>query len=184
MTTRAQLQRWLLDDEARRLAGHFADLLLGELEAILFVVLAWWVTQTRARRSLMVVPFVVVFVLYTAYLPRLFGVLVYSTTYNRIVLRSEEPGATADCLYLLHKTPDEFVVWNATSRTVVWVPKARLHCAEVRQGRPLFKKTKGTPTRGIIIAAKPDERLRYALKKVPDTELYLYKVDFKLEKSQ
>jgi hypothetical protein len=44
-------------------------------------------------------------------------------------------------------------------------------------------KTKGKATKGIIIAAKPDERLRYAMKKVPDTELYLYKVDFKLEKA-
>jgi hypothetical protein len=137
---RGQLQRWLLDDDSRRLAGHFADLLLGELEAILFVALAWWVTRARVRRSLMLAPFVVVFVLYTAYLPRLFGVLVHSTTYNRIVLRGEESGAGAACVFLLHKTPDEFVVWSAASRTVVWVPKTHLQGAEIRQGRPLFRK--------------------------------------------
>jgi len=84
--------------------------------------------------------FVVVFVLYTAYLPRLFGVLVHSTTYNRIVLRGEESGAGAACVFLLHKTPDEFVVWSAASRTVVWVPKTHLQSAEIRQGRPLFRK--------------------------------------------
>jgi hypothetical protein len=137
---RAQLQRWLLDDDSRRLAGHFADLLLGELEAILFVALAWWITRARVRRPLMVAPFLVVLVLYTAYLPRLFGVLVHSTTYNRIVLRGDGPGASADCLFLLHKTSDEFVVWNAASRTVVWVPKTHLQRAEIRQGRPLFSK--------------------------------------------
>jgi len=43
-------------------------------------------------------------------------------------------------------------------------------------------KTGGKPTKGIIIAALYDERLYYALKKIKDTEVYLYKVDFKLEK--
>jgi len=42
-------------------------------------------------------------------------------------------------------------------------------------------KTGGKPTRGIIIAAQYDRRLYYALKKMNDTEVYLYRVDFKLE---
>jgi len=42
-------------------------------------------------------------------------------------------------------------------------------------------KTNGKPTKGIIIAAQYDDRLHYALKKVKDVEVYLYRVDFKLE---
>jgi hypothetical protein len=42
-------------------------------------------------------------------------------------------------------------------------------------------KTGGKLTRGIIIAAKYDDRLHYALKKVKDVEVYLYRVDFKLQ---
>lgn len=42
-------------------------------------------------------------------------------------------------------------------------------------------KTGGKPTKGIIIAAQYDQRLYYALKKMNDTEVYLYRVDFKLE---
>jgi hypothetical protein len=42
-------------------------------------------------------------------------------------------------------------------------------------------KTNGTPTKGIIIAARYDKRLYYALKKLKDTEVYLYRVDFRLE---
>ncbi len=87
----------------------------------------------------MMAPFVVVFVLYTAYLPRLFGVLVHSTTYNRIVFRDGHPPGEANCFFLLHKTADEFVVWNARARTVVWMPKAGLQSAEVSEGRALFK---------------------------------------------
>lgn len=43
------------------------------------------------------------------------------------------------------------------------------------------KKTNGIPTKGIIIAAQYDEKLYYALKKVRDVDVYLYRVDFKLE---
>lgn len=42
-------------------------------------------------------------------------------------------------------------------------------------------KTGGEPAKGIIISAQYDERLYYALKKLKDIEVYLYKVDFKLE---
>ncbi len=42
-------------------------------------------------------------------------------------------------------------------------------------------KTNGSPTKGIIIAARYDDRLRYALKKVKDVEVYQYHVAFKLK---
>jgi Endonuclease NucS len=42
-------------------------------------------------------------------------------------------------------------------------------------------KTNGAPTKGIIIAAQHDTRLHYALKKVKDVEVYLYRVSFKLD---
>ena len=42
-------------------------------------------------------------------------------------------------------------------------------------------KTNGSLTKGIIIAAQYDNRLHYALKKVKDVEVYLYRVDFKLQ---
>lgn len=42
-------------------------------------------------------------------------------------------------------------------------------------------KTDGKETKGIIIAAQYDKRLYYALQKMKDTEVYLYRVDFKLE---
>jgi restriction system protein len=42
-------------------------------------------------------------------------------------------------------------------------------------------KTNGRLTKGIIIAAQYDNRLHYALKKVKDVEVYLYRVDFKLQ---
>jgi hypothetical protein len=43
------------------------------------------------------------------------------------------------------------------------------------------QKPTGSPAKGIIIAARYDERLRYALKKVKDVEVYQYFVDFNLK---
>ncbi len=36
--------------------------------------------------------------------------------------------------------------------------------------------------KGIVIAARSDQRLRYALEMVPDTELLLYRINFSLFK--
>lgn len=38
----------------------------------------------------------------------------------------------------------------------------------------------GNPCKGIIIAGKYDKKLKYAIKKISDIEVYLYKVDFQL----
>ncbi|MCP3660438.1 MAG: DUF1016 family protein [Bacteroidetes bacterium] len=45
-------------------------------------------------------------------------------------------------------------------------------------------KTNNIATKGIIITGKYDKRLYYAVKKIPDVEVYIYKVDFKLDKFQ
>src|SRR5690606_36195765 len=39
----------------------------------------------------------------------------------------------------------------------------------------------GQESKGIIIAGKFDNKLKYAMKKIKDIEVYLYKVDFQLE---
>ncbi len=43
-------------------------------------------------------------------------------------------------------------------------------------------KSNGQPTKGIIIVGKYDEKLYYPAKKISDVQIYIYKVDFKLEK--
>ena len=44
-----------------------------------------------------------------------------------------------------------------------------------------IKENKGDKNvKGIIIAAEYDKKLEYALKVVPNIEVFLYKVDFKL----
>ncbi len=43
------------------------------------------------------------------------------------------------------------------------------------------KKSNGTSIKGIIIAGKYDDKLHYALKMINNVEIFIYKVDFKLE---
>ena len=42
-------------------------------------------------------------------------------------------------------------------------------------------RSNGKPTKGIIIASRYDEKLKYALKKIKDVEVYQYQVNFKLK---
>jgi hypothetical protein len=42
-------------------------------------------------------------------------------------------------------------------------------------------RAKAPNTKGVIIAGKYDEKLNYALKKIKDVEVFIYKVDFQLE---
>lgn len=46
------------------------------------------------------------------------------------------------------------------------------------------EKSNGVPAKGIIIAGKYDEKLHYAVKKLSDVEVFIYKVDFRLEKHE
>ncbi len=45
-----------------------------------------------------------------------------------------------------------------------------------------IKKTKDdNKVKGIIIAAQSDKKLEYALSMIPNTEIFIYEVDFKLK---
>ncbi len=43
-------------------------------------------------------------------------------------------------------------------------------------------RSEGKPTKGIIITGKYDKKLKYAMRKLKDIEVFMYKVDFKLDK--
>ncbi len=43
-------------------------------------------------------------------------------------------------------------------------------------------KSKGGKVKGIIIAGSQDDRLKYAIRMVPDAEMFIYRINFTLEK--
>jgi hypothetical protein len=137
-----KLRCWLLTADSGHLRSHFSALLDAELLAIAFAALAWHVTRRRSQRLLMVMPFLAVFVLYTVYLPMLYGVLVHPTNYNGITFpgaeRIEQPATSS--FFLLQKTNDDFLVWDSARKTVLWIPKTDVKSAEIGPGTALFKR--------------------------------------------
>ncbi len=82
----------LLNGEEKSLKilnGYFNDFLLREMEAALLFLLAWSVASVSRPRILMVLPFIIIFIIYTIYLPIVCGVLMRPTKYPRIDLSSE-----------------------------------------------------------------------------------------------
>jgi hypothetical protein len=137
---------WLLAEDWRRLEMYFTDLLDAETRVILLLIAAWHVSAALARRVALLTPFVIALALYTLYLPMAYGVLMRPTSYNIVMLhfreRSTEPPAL---FFLLSNTDQEFVVWDANVRTVLWVPKGEVIRAEVHRVQSLFAKKGLTP---------------------------------------
>jgi hypothetical protein len=134
------IRDWVVRQDTPRLHGHFTDLLDAEVRAGLLLLAAWHVTAGRPRRVLLLTPFVVTLALYTLYLPMAYGVLVRPTTYNTVALHFRAEGAreARGPFFLLSSTEQEFVVWDATARTVLWVPKTEVSGAEVQRVQNLF----------------------------------------------
>jgi hypothetical protein len=135
-----RIHNWVVRQDAGRLHGYFTDLLDAEIRAGLLLFAAWHVTAGRARRVLLLTPFVVTLALYTLYLPMTYGVLVRPTTYNTVALQFRADGdrGPRGPFFLLSSTEQEFVVWDATGRTVLWIPKTEVSRAEVRRVESLF----------------------------------------------
>lgn len=136
-----RIRCWLLTANTARLRTHYSALVDAHLIALGLLVVAWRVTALRGRPLVMVAPFLAVFALYTVYLPMLYGVLVHSTTYNvvTVVNRAERgPGESESRLFLLQKTSNEFVVWDAAEKTVLWLPADAVAHARVGRGTTLF----------------------------------------------
>ena len=136
------MTEWLLAADGRRLEAYFRDLLDAETRAILLLIAAWHVTAALRARVALLTPFVVTVALYSLYLPMAYGVLMRPTTYNVVVLHHRErAGEPPERLFLLSGTDQEFVVWDAKARTVLWVPKREVNRVDVHRLQGLFEPT-------------------------------------------
>ncbi len=91
----------------------------------------------------------------------------YPTDIGPIDLLVKEKGAGTYVVIELKKGQTSDTTVGQLTRYMGWVKKHR---------------AKGGKVRGIIIAGNYDERLAYALQMVPDTELFLYRINFLLER--
>lgn len=139
--TRGGLDALILAGERAKLHGLFEGLLWGTLLAALLTLAAWRVVSPLPYRMLMRLPFAVTLALYGVTLPMDYGVLERPVQYGAVGFAGEG-GALPEgaFLYLLDRRGDGFVVWNKSTRRVIWLPASKIQRAEVHAVEPLFTK--------------------------------------------
>jgi hypothetical protein len=140
--TTEKITNSLLNGDEKSLNGYFEYFWVREMEAALLLLLAWSVASVWRMRILMALPFIIIFVICTIYLPMVYGVLVHPTKYPRIALSSENEMLANKSmnLFLLNKTDHEFILWDSEGKRVLWIPKEQVRAAEVKGIEFIFKR--------------------------------------------
>lgn len=137
-----QIREWLLAGDQTSLDNLYFNLTLSVIKAGILLLLAWRVAEPWRLRLLLAAPFALAFLISLLLLPMAYGVLKRPARFPRIVADSESKmlKAVRGDLYLLDKTADEFVLWEAGARRVLWIPRDQVKSAEIGQARFLFAK--------------------------------------------
>jgi hypothetical protein len=140
-----QIRTWLEQDNTERTHDHFRRLLWGEVSAALLLAAAWHVTIGWRWRMLWISYFAISFVVYTVSLPMVYGVLEEPIEYPVITLDATDTALThlTGKLYLLNKTDQDFVLWDAQGKQLLWIPRSEVRWAAVRQIENLFGSPNG-----------------------------------------
>lgn len=141
----AELRKWLLEGNEKRTHTYFFNLLFGEVLAGLLLMMAWQVTDGWRWQPMWVSWFVISFIIYSASLPMMYGVLWVSAKYPIVTFSSPDVTLTRGLgtLYLLSKSDTEFVVWDAQGKRLLWIPKNEVKWADVRRVGNLFGPASG-----------------------------------------
>ncbi|MEQ1602033.1 MAG: hypothetical protein ABL885_09730 [Methylophilaceae bacterium] len=136
----AGLAQLLILGDTSKLNAIFANSLLMLLKEGLLLFLAWEVVSGWRARLLYMSPFIIIFLLYFLLLPMLYGVLQRQIHLPVVTLALTDTKSLGDQkkLYLLNKSDQEFVLWDANSKRVFWLPVSAVKSAEIRQVEPLF----------------------------------------------
>ncbi|HBG06390.1 MAG: hypothetical protein A2075_05645 [Geobacteraceae bacterium GWC2_58_44] len=142
-----RIREWLVAGDRTSLDNLYFNLTLSVIKAGVLLLLAWRVVEQWRLRILLTAPFALAFLLSVLLLPMSYGVLKRPARFPRITVDSES-GMLASVrgeLYLLDKTGEEFVLWEAATRRVLWVPRDEVKSAEIGQARFLFGNGGKTP---------------------------------------
>ena len=135
-----QIRQWLVTGDRTSLDNLYFNLTLAVIKGGALLLLAWRVVEPWRLRILLAAPFALTFLLSVLMLPMTYGVLKRPARFPLIVADSGSKmlaGVRGE-VYLLDKTGDEFVLWDAEARRVVWLPRDEVKGAEIRRARFLF----------------------------------------------
>lgn len=137
---RALLRSWILAGSQESLDNYFFGLVLAFLKVVLLLLAAVPVALAWRLRTLLLMPFAIVFMIYLILLPMNYGVLMRPAKFARVTLATSSEllgGKTAE-LYLLDRNEREFVLWDPARSRVLWIPTGEIKGAEIRQMEFLF----------------------------------------------
>lgn len=132
---------WLLQGDRDQLQFFFLQLVKGELLAIALLIAAWFTAAVfQKARPWLAAPFIIVFALYTIFIPMAYGVLVRPTKYAVVSFqwKNHPIAASTSTFYLLNKSDQEFVIWDRDQKKVLCISKDLVWGAQVSEVRPLF----------------------------------------------
>lgn len=135
-----QIREWLMAGDRTSLDNLYFNLTLAVIKGGVLLLLAWRVVEPWRLRILLAAPFALAFLLSVLMLPMAYGVLKRPARFPRIVADSESKilaGVQGE-VFLLDKTDDEFVLWDAVARRVIWLPRDEVKSAEIGRSRFLF----------------------------------------------
>jgi len=133
---------WVTTGDVKSLDNFYYNLLMHCLFAALLLMAAQGVTSAWPFRSLIIFPFLLVFVIYLFLLPLDYVVLekriefptvTFISTFDKV---SNESGT----LLLLNKTDQEFILWNQAEKRALWLPRDKVVKVEIGRMQPVFKK--------------------------------------------
>jgi len=136
----APLKSALLAADTARLGETFGERLSQSIYFILLAAVAWRTVAPWRRRGWLILPFLVCMGLFLMLLPMDYGVLKRPTVYPVLGLTAGKDAEAwnGDTLYLLNKSDDEFVAWNASAHRIVWIPAGSQARAEILRMHELF----------------------------------------------
>lgn len=135
-----QIREWLVTGDRASLDNLYFNLTLSVIKGGALLLLVWRVVEPWRLRIFLIAPFALSFLLSSLMLPMTYGVLKRPVRFPRIVADSESRmlARVGGEVYLLDKTDDEFVLWDAAARRVIWLPRDEVKGAEIGRARFLF----------------------------------------------
>ncbi len=135
------MKEWIVKGETSKLRMHFSDVLISVILAGALLPVAWWATSGFRLRALLIAPFVIMFLVYLLLFPRVYGVLILPCEFAPVVIstKDEIPAGRGSPLYLINKGGDDFVLWNAKERKLLWIAKDEVRTVEIGRSRSILR---------------------------------------------
>ncbi len=133
---------WVIKGDIKSLDNFYYNLLMHCLFAALLVMAAQGVTSSWPFKSLIVFPFLLVFVVYLLLLPLDYVVLEKRIEFPTVTIIStfDKVSNESGTLLLLNKTDQEFILWDQAQKRALWLSRDKVVKVEIGQTQPVFKK--------------------------------------------